>query len=305
MDGSVAATFGDRLRRFREAAGLSQEALAERAGVSARGVSDLERGLRQQPRLETVRLLTNALQLDSSERTALLLAARAPATLADATPRGVVRVGLPTPPTPLIGRQTAIARICGLLAKPETRLVTVTGPGGVGKTRLAIAVAATLRAAFPDGVGFVDLSPLTDPMLVLPTLAATLTMTEHGDRSLLETLPQALADRRLLLVLDNCEHVLAAAPELARLLTLTPELTILATSRARLALRAEREVPLEPLALADPTQLPALVDLATVESVQLFVARAQAVQPDFALTDGNAAAVAGICAQLDGLPGVA
>ncbi|HEU5433927.1 MAG TPA: helix-turn-helix domain-containing protein, partial [Thermomicrobiales bacterium] len=297
-----ASGFGELLRRGREAAGLSQEALAERSGLSARGISDLERGLRRQPQLETVRLLADALQLDAADRAAFLTAARASAAGSVAAARDTAPSALPVPPTPLIGRQVEIAHLRALLIDPDVRLATITGPGGVGKTRLALAVAAVLRDAFPDGVGFVDLAPIRNPALVLAAIAATLNVTEQRGRSVLATLQRALADRRLLLVLDNCEHVLAAAPDLARLLAVAPNLSILATSRARLALRAEHELPLAPLPVADAAHLPPLAETAAVDSIVLFVARARSLQPDFTLTDANAATVAGICAQLDGLP---
>ncbi|HEU5432805.1 MAG TPA: helix-turn-helix domain-containing protein, partial [Thermomicrobiales bacterium] len=154
MNDSLALTFGDRLRRLREAAGLSQEALAERSGLSARGISDLERGLRRQPRLETVRLLADALALEPAERAHLLNAARLMPHLAAEPP---VPVAVPRPLTPLVGREREVATVTALLRRVDVRLVTLTGPGGVGKTRLAIAVAEDLRDQFPDGVGFVDL----------------------------------------------------------------------------------------------------------------------------------------------------
>ena len=210
-------TFGDVLRRLRSAAALSQEELAERAGLSRSGISHLERGLHPAPRLETVRMLADGLHLGNDDRAALLTAARP--TLWQhqdvLTARTLTRhVSLPTPLTRLIGREGEIVALRTLLQDAAVRLVTVTGPGGVGKTRLAIDVAAGLANAYPDGVVLVDLAPCTDPESVVPTVSATLGVQEVGGQRLHETLCQFLTAKRLLLVLDNCERVSAVAPSL-------------------------------------------------------------------------------------------
>src|SRR5215218_7270144 len=209
--------FGETLRRLRSAAALSQEVLAERAGLSERGISDLERGARLVPRLETVRMVADALALGDADRTALLVAAR-PGLLGNGhtTPDPTTPRSLPTPLTRLIGRETELAALRAVLCDEEVRLVTLVGPGGVGKTRLAIA-AASIAAAFADGVVFVPLAAVSDPALVLSAIAQALDIRETHERPLLEALKAALRERHLLLVLDNFEHVLAAASELAQL----------------------------------------------------------------------------------------
>src|SRR5215216_3620564 len=301
-------TFGMLLRQHRLTAGLTQEALAERAGVSARGVQDLERGLRLAPRAETVRLLADALGLDAESRSKLIAAVH-PGLATPPSPRALTAplAALPVPPTPLVGRESEIAAVCGLLRHrgggSATRLVTLTGPGGVGKTRLALAVAAALAGNYADGVAWVELAPLDNPDVVASAIARVLGVREDGERPLTERLALALADRHVLLVLDNCEHLLAAVPLLGQLLAACPQLAMLATSRARLRLRGEREFPVGPLAVpptADGSR--PIAALADVAAVRLFVARAAEISPGFTLTPEHAAAVAAICQRLEGLP---
>jgi predicted ATPase/transcriptional regulator with XRE-family HTH domain len=300
------ATFGALLRHHRLVAGLTQEALAERAGVSARGIQLLERD-RTAPRAETVRLLADALALDAEAR-ATLIAASHPE-LASAAPSAPPRrvAGLPAPPTPLVGRAGEIAAASALLRGTAgvdgARLVTLTGPGGVGKTRLALAVAAALAADFGDDVVWVDLALVRDPALVAAAVARALGVRETGDRPLSEMLSAAVAGRHLLLALDNLEHLLAAAPLIADLLAAGPRLAVLVTSRARLRLRGEREMPVPPLAVPAVGDSPVHLDEVTnTAAVRLFVDRAGEVQPGFVLTQENAEAVVEICRRLDGLP---
>ena len=208
---------------------------------------------------------------------------------------------LPAQPTPLVGREDAVVRVRALL-EAETRLLTLTGPGGTGKTRLALQAAAELLDAFPDGAWFVGLAPLTDPALVVAAIAQPLGVRESGYEPLEQSLLEYLRDKHLLLVIDNFEHVLPAAPAVGRILAACLGVTILATSRAALRVYGERELTVPPLALPDLNRLPPADELATVAAVELFVERAQAVKPGFAMTAANARAVAEICVRLEGLP---
>ncbi|MDQ3444108.1 MAG: tetratricopeptide repeat protein [Chloroflexota bacterium] len=308
-------TFGQVLRRLRLVAGLSQEELAGRAGLSTRGVSDLERERRTSPRPETVRLLADALQLSPMDRAALIAAAHPElaATPLDASPPVdgaptlTVRVGPSlslVPPTRLVGRALEVEHLCGLLGGGNGRLVTLTGPGGVGKTRLALAAAVELESSerFTDGYSPVELAPVREPALVASTIAVALSIKESGDQPLADLLHEALRDRHLLLVLDNFEQVLPAGLLVASLLANCPNLVILVTSRERLHLRGEREIPVEPLALPDSADTMPLARIARVGAVQLFVERAGDADFNFVLDAGNAAAISELCRQLDGLP---
>jgi predicted ATPase/DNA-binding CsgD family transcriptional regulator len=209
---------------------------------------------------------------------------------------------LPIQPTPFIGREKEVAAVLQELLREDVRLVTLTGPGGVGKTRMALHVAEQLRAHFADGVWFVSLAPISDPDLVIPTIAQTLCLWEAGEQSPLEQLQVFLGEKQVLLLLDNFEQVVSAATHIANLLSSCPHLKVLVTSREVLHVRAEHEFPVPMLSLPDPKCLPDLVALSQYEAVTLFIQRAQAVRPEFQVTDANAEAVAEICVRLDGLP---
>jgi predicted ATPase/class 3 adenylate cyclase len=209
---------------------------------------------------------------------------------------------LPIQPTPLVGRERQVTEAVTLVRREGIRLVTLTGPGGTGKTRLSLQVAAELVADFEDGVFFVDLAAITDPQLFVPTVAQTLSVREKPGQSLSETLNDYLRDKHLLLVLDNFEQLVGAGPAVSALLAGAQNLKALVTSRAPLHLSGEHEYSVPPLAVPDLDASEPPATLAAYEAVQLFVERAQAVKPEFELTGENASAVAEICARLDGLP---
>jgi hypothetical protein len=253
---------------------------------------------------ELGRLVRDDLAVLLSERFAAGHVAAAAASSASGGPRGPR--ALPAVTTSLIGREQDIGEVAGLLGRPGARLVTLTGPGGIGKTRLAVAVAERLRGRFGAGVVFVPLAEVTDPGLVLASIARAAGVELAGTGSPLEALAERFSDSAWLLVLDNLEQIVQAGRDLAELLARCPQLAILATSRTALGLAAEREYPVPPL--LPPASAPPgatgvdLAELAASPAVALFVDRARAVRPGFALTEDNAAAVAEICQRLEGLP---
>jgi len=209
---------------------------------------------------------------------------------------------LPAQLTPLVGREQEVAAVCALLRHPEVRLVTLTGTGGVGKTRMGLEVGTNLLDDFADGVCFVPLAPISDANLVIPTIARALGIKEAGERTLADLLQAHVRDKRLLLLLDNFEQVVAAAAGLSALLADCPQLKMLVTSRAVLHIRGEHEFPVPPLALPDLAHLPESEALAEYAAVTLFLQCAQAARPDFQVTPANTRAIAEICVRLDGLP---
>lgn len=208
---------------------------------------------------------------------------------------------LPVPLTSLVGRQRQVELVRGLLGS-DARLITILGPGGVGKTRLAIAVADDVFASFPDGVEFVPLAPIRDPAAVLHTLALAVGVKDTTQHDILGGIMAELADRHVLLVLDNVEHLLPAAPFIPDLLRRCPNLRIVVTSRAVLQVSGEHTVLVPPLELPNPDRLPALDELGRIEAVTLFIDRAVAAHAQFRLTEQNAPAVVAICVRLEGLP---
>ena len=217
-------------------------------------------------------------------------------------PVGAVTGNLPTPPTPLVGRKSEIAEIRGILLDPEVRLLTLTGPGGTGKTRLALEVARTLASECPDGVHFIPLATVTEGELVPTAIARTLNLQEWGGDAPLQVLFSHLPGKRLVLVLDSFEQVMDSAGQIAELLEISPETKFLVTSREPLRIRGEHEYQVGPLDLPDPADFLDPDRVLQAEAVGLFVQRARAAKPSFHLTGENASEVVEICRRLDGLP---
>ncbi len=296
-----APDFATVLKQATSASGLSQEALAERAAVSTQAISALECGLRKAPYPKTVALLANALGVDEARRSQLIEAATA-ARAARADGTGFRTGNLPQAIGPVVGRAREIADLDAALR--AHRLVTVLGPGGIGKTTLALEAARRAGPRYADGTYFCDLSGIDDGALITGAIAAARDVRLRADAEPTEVLALALRSSDMLLVLDNCEHVLEdTARIVAALLRACPKLAILATSRQRLAIATETTFRPPPLAtpLLDADELLSAADAITFPAIGLFVQRARAVNADFSLTDDNARLVAQICRRLDGI----
>ncbi|HET7696684.1 MAG TPA: helix-turn-helix domain-containing protein [Vicinamibacterales bacterium] len=296
----IHGSFGTQLRALRETAGFTQEELATIAGLSVHAVSALERGERRRPHVETVRALCAALDLTGPARDAFVGSARAPASepAADELSGSYV----PVPLTPLRGREADLQSLRRWLDDPGARLITLTGPGGSGKTRLALELAREISEKGTLRVVFVPLAAIRTPAFVASAIAEALGLSDVMSAGLPVHARVVCEGRPTLLVLDNLEQVLDAAPLIADLLSTVPTLRLLATSRAPLRVRGEREYGVGPLSLGtDATALPT-ADLARLPAVRLFVERVRDMQPDFRLTPANGATVAAICRRLDALP---
>ncbi|MER3485482.1 MAG: XRE family transcriptional regulator, partial [Chloroflexota bacterium] len=291
--------FSAYLRRCREAAGLTQEQLAHRAGVGLRTISDIERNITRYPQRGTLKDLADALGLKGNARREFLQ--RVPKRPGRRRAPKAELPSLPSPPTPLVDREDAIASASALLQLPHVRLLTLVGPVGVGKTRLGLAVAQAVRRQFPDGVWFIDLSAVQHPADLPAAIAQRLGVHLTGRRRSIEIIASHVRAKRMLLVLDNLEQ-LDASGAIATLLDRTERLKILATSRRPLHIRHEQEFKVAPLAVPDLANLPPIEELARIPSLTLFVQRARADLPEFELTETNARDIATICVGLDGLP---
>jgi predicted ATPase/DNA-binding XRE family transcriptional regulator len=300
MKVGASGSFGAQLKALRETAGFTQEELATIAGLSVHAVSALERGQRRRPHVETVRALSAALDLTGAALDAFLASARAPAhsTVADELSAD----SLPLPLTTLLGRESDMETLRHWLADPAARLITLIGPGGVGKTRLVLELARAIAEEGATRVVFVPLVSVRDPTFVASAIAEALGLTDVAAADLPRRARVACGDQPRLLVLDNFEQVLDAAPLVVDLLASVAALRLLITSRAPLRVRGEREYSVAPLSLQPGTQDMSLSDLARVPAVRLFVERVRDVWPDFRLTPANGPTVAAICRRLDALP---
>ena len=288
-------TLGLALKKLRAAAGMTQEELADRAGISARTVSDVERGLRTFVQGDTARRLAAALGMSEQERVRFDALARG--AVADAQSPG----DLPVPPTRLLGRSGELASVIAWVRDAQVRLLTLTGPGGIGKTRLALEAAARARALFGGGVYFVSLGELRDAALVASELAKVIGVVESGPE-FVELLSRRLAGRRALVVMDTFEHLTPAVPLVYSLLLGCPQTSFLVTSRSALRLRGEHEYPVPPLELPSATRDIGPEDVDRWPATALFWERAQAVRPGLDLDAETASVITEICRRLDGLP---
>lgn len=303
-------SFGMWLRQQRRSRDLTQVELAELVGCAVGTLRNIETGTAR-PSKQLAARLARVLHVAESDMSAVVAFAREVKQVASKIPlqpsvpmpaqSSSRRSNLPAQLTGLIGRTEEINAVCSLLVRPDVRLVTLTGPGGTGKTRVAVEAASILFTAFPDGVYFVDLAPITSPNQMLASVAQALEISE-SEQPLPIRLADALRDQAALLVLDNFESVVDAAPALATLLAACPGIKMLLTSRIALSMVGEHAWPLPPLALPDRATMPPFEQLEQYEAVRLFSERARAAKPQFVLTANNAQAVVEICHRLDGLP---
>jgi predicted ATPase/DNA-binding XRE family transcriptional regulator len=299
-------TFGSLLKRRRKALHLSQNELASQVGCAVVTLRKIEAD-RSRPSRELAERLAQYLEVPSEEQDAFLRLARGlpprntPGIRQSAAER-LYTSNLISPLTPLIGREQELERVGALLRRDDVRLITLCGPPGIGKTRLSVQVGHSAREQFADGIFFVALGPLVDPGQVIQVIAQVLGVSEMAGRSLIGNLKTSLRDRQVLLILDNFEHLMESAPLVSELLSAAPRLKVLATSREVLNLYGEVDFRVQPLALPEEVDLESLERLSRTAAVCLFVQRAQAVNDAFTLNHANAAAVAELCARLDGLP---
>jgi len=291
--------FGDLLRKLRNAAGLTQEDLAERAGLSSDTISLLERGEHRRPHRYTMQSLAEALGLSQRNRVRFETAARMPTVRAGAPRARPANLSLQL--TPFIGREREVEEVKQRLLHPDVRLLTLTGPGGVGKTRLGLEVARQVMDQFEEGVCFVALAPISDPVLVPSAIAQALQIKQGAGQSVAEALEQYLRERQQLLLLDNFERLLEAGPPLARLLSDCPRLKVLVTSSGVLRLQGEHKYEVPTLTLPPAGYRPSL-EMDRYEGIHLFAERARAARSEFRITTKNAPAVIELCRRLDGLP---
>ncbi len=297
-------SFGQSLKLYRRTRDLTQAELAEQVGCATESVRKMEADRRRPSKFLATRL-ADILAIPADERSEFLALART--RINSLVPRPVTPaqlpsvVNLPAQINSLVGRQRDLTAACKLLRNPDVRLVTLTGPGGVGKSRLAAQIALKLLDDFPDGVYFVPLASITDASSVASAIAQVLHIRATSDQFVTH-FGAHLGQKHILLILDNFEHVLAASPLVVELLEAAPFLRILITSRTTLSLYGEHELNVPPLTTPDLKSLPPSTQLTQYDAVRIFVERTRALKADFALTEANAAAVAEICCRLDGLP---
>jgi predicted ATPase/transcriptional regulator with XRE-family HTH domain len=316
MSDDEIVSFGYWVRRRRKALDLTQQQLADQVGCAAVTIRTIESGARN-PSEAMAERLALCLELEGTERAAFLRAAHSviavddlpsPVVSAPALSSSLTRLRAEPPAAPnrLIGRARELAQLGALIKRPSVRLVTLTGPGGIGKTRLLAAISMELRDTFADGVAYVSLAHVVDPGGVAAAIIQVLGLPEIGSHPAVDRLVLALSGRELLLALDNFEQILDAAPQIAQLLAAAPRLRIIVTSRAALHISGEYEVAIAPLALPNTAlrsdRAPDVALLRDSPAVQLFLERVRAVRPDFVLTDQHISEIASICARLDGLP---